>query len=190
MLPEISAVDFSLFIKALKFASNKHSNQRRKDAQASPYINHPIEVVETLWEAGGIRDTTLLVGAILHDTLEDTETTPQELEGEFGREILSLVEEVTDDKALPKDVRKALQVERAPRKSARAKQLKLADLICNIRSLRENPPHDWARDRKEGYITWARQVFAGLKGSNPVLEEQCLREIEASASFVARQEDS
>lgn len=171
MTPEIPADDLSLFINALKFSSRKHSNQRRKDAHASPYINHPIEVVEILWSAG-VRDMTLLVGAILHDTLEDTETTPEELDREFGPDVLALVQEVSDDKSLPKQVRKDLQVEHAPHKSNRAKQLKIADLVCNIRSLVESPPKDWSVERKLGYLDWAGKVFQGLQGANPSLEKE------------------
>lgn len=184
MLPsEVPATDFSLFIKALKFSARKHSGQRRKDAHASPYINHPIEVVEVLWNTGGVRDMTLLVGAMLHDTLEDTETTPEELTREFGPEVMALVQEVSDDKSLPKQTRKDLQVEHAPHKSPRAKQLKIADLICNIRSLVESPPKDWPVERKAGYLDWAGKVFQGLQGVNADLESAFKAEMEESQRY-------
>lgn len=182
MLPAIPAADFAQFIKALKYSSRKHSDQRRKDANASPYINHPIEVVEVLW-SGGVQDMTLLVGALLHDTLEDTETTPQELDREFGSDVLALVQEVSDDKSLPKQVRKNLQIEHAPHKSIRAKQLKIADLICNIRSLVESPPKDWPPSRKIGYLDWAGMVFEGLRGVNPALEQDFAAAIEEARRF-------
>src|ERR1041384_6704850 len=99
-----------LLLNALRFAAEKHNDQRRKDAKASPYINHPIQVAEILWRVGDVRDTTLLVASLLHDTIEDTGTTPAEIKASFGEDVLALVLEVTDDKSLPKEVRKELQV--------------------------------------------------------------------------------
>src|SRR5262245_31695745 len=81
-------------LKVLLFAASKHRDQRRKDAEASPYINHPIEVAELLARVGGLTDLVVLQGAILHDTIEDTETTPDELEALFGLEVRRVVEEV------------------------------------------------------------------------------------------------
>jgi guanosine-3',5'-bis(diphosphate) 3'-pyrophosphohydrolase len=95
-----------LILKALRFSAEKHTDQRRKDAKSSPYINHPIQVTETLWTIGGVHDATLLLASILHDTIEDTETSPDEIKAEFGEDVLALVLEVTDDKSLPKQVRK------------------------------------------------------------------------------------
>src|SRR5215216_4141195 len=91
-----------LILKAFRFASEKHSDQRRKDSKASPYINHLIQVAETLWMIGDVRDVTLLVASILHDTIEDTATKPDEIRSLFGEDVLSIVLEVTDDKSLPK----------------------------------------------------------------------------------------
>jgi len=88
-----------LILKALRFSAGKHIDQRRKDSRASPYVNHPIQVAETLWRIGEVRDLTILLGAILHDTIEDTATTPEELQLEFGEEVLALVLEVTDPRA-------------------------------------------------------------------------------------------
>src|SRR5215210_2152517 len=113
-------------LKALRFSAEKHNDQRRKDPKASPYINHPIQVAEILWTIGDVRDVTLLVASILHDTIEDTATKPDEIRSLFGEDVLSVVLEVTDDKSLPKQVRKQLQVEHAPHKTHNAKLLKLA----------------------------------------------------------------
>src|SRR5512143_2634803 len=132
-----------LILKALRFSAEKHNDQRRKDAKASPYINHLIQVTETLWTIGEVRDVTLLVASILHDTIEDTATTQEEIRQNFGEEVLALVLEVTDDKSLPKQVRKQLQVEHAPHKSHNAKLLKLADKISNIQDIIRFPPRDW-----------------------------------------------
>src|SRR6266568_91129 len=124
--------DISAILKALSFSAKKHRNQRRKGAEGSPYINHPIDVAETLWKVGGVRDISVIVAAILHDTVEDTETTLAEIEEHFGPVVCSLVQEVTDDKSLPKPERKRLQIEHAPHLSTGAKQIKLADKISNI----------------------------------------------------------
>ena len=110
-----------LLLKAFRFSAGKHRNQRRRDSLKSPYINHPIDVTQLLWEVGGVRDVDVLLAAILHDTIEDTNTGPDEIRDNFGEEVLSLVLEVTDDKSLPKPKRKRIQIETAPHKSTRAK---------------------------------------------------------------------
>lgn len=161
-----------LILKALNFAAGKHNNQRRKDSNSSPYINHLIGVAETLWSVGEVRDETLLVAAILHDTIEDTKTTAEEIEVEFGEDVLSLVLEVTDDKSLPKQTRKQLQIEHAPHKSEKAKLLKIADKINNIRDMIKSPPADWSMERKQEYLLWSERVVAGLRGVSPELESQ------------------
>jgi guanosine-3',5'-bis(diphosphate) 3'-pyrophosphohydrolase len=159
-----------LIFKALRFSAEKHSDQRRKDAKSSPYINHPIQVVETLWTIGEVRDVTLLLASILHDTIEDTGTRPDEIRAKFGEEVLALVLEVTDDKSLPKQVRKQLQVETAPHKTRNAKLLKLADKICNIHDIITSPPSDWSLERKQEYLLWTEKVVAGLRGVSEKME--------------------
>ena len=161
-----------LILKALRFSAEKHNDQRRKDSRSSPYINHPIQVAETLWTVGEVRDVTLLVAAILHDTVEDTATTPDEIRENFGEDVLALVLEVTDDKSLPKQVRKQLQVEHAPHKSRDAKFLKLADNISNVRDIIQSPPKDWSLERRREYLLWTEKVVAGLRGVSPGLESR------------------
>ena len=165
-----SAQDISLILKALRFSAAIHRHQRRKGAEASPYINHPIDVAETLWNAGGIRDPSIIVAAILHDTVEDTDTTPAEIDEQFGATVRALVEEVTDDKSLPKAERKQRQVEHAPHLSHGAKQIKLADKISNVNDMAVAPP-SWSLERMSEYLGWAENVVAGLRGCNPQLEE-------------------
>jgi guanosine-3',5'-bis(diphosphate) 3'-pyrophosphohydrolase len=159
-----------LFLKAIHFSADRHRDQRRKDVQHSPYINHPIELAEKLWEVGGVRDQVPLIAAILHDTLEDTETTPDEIRALFGEKILSVVLEVTDDKSLPSQVRKQRQIDHAPHISAEAKLVKLADKICNLYDLIHSPPQLWTLGRRQDYLLWTEQVVAGLRGTNPALE--------------------
>ena len=160
----------TLFVKAAAFAAEKHRHQRRKDAEASPYINHPLGLAHTLAIEGGVTDLTTLCAAVLHDTVEDTETTREELVREFGEEIATVVMEVTDDKSLPKQVRKELQVEHAPHLSDAAKRVKLADKISNLRDILASPPADWSAARKREYFEWAGRVVHGLRGIHPPLE--------------------
>lgn len=161
-----------VILQALAFAARKHRDHRRKDPAHSPYINHLIEVADILWRVGGVRDTALLAAAILHDSIEDTPTTPHEIQACFGQEVLNLVLEVTDDKRLPKEERKRLQVEHAPSRSLAAKQLKLADKISNVRDIMRSPPLDWPVERCQDYLDWARRVVDGLRGANPALEAE------------------
>ncbi|HXG63873.1 MAG TPA: HD domain-containing protein [Blastocatellia bacterium] len=163
--------DLPLIFKALKFSADKHRNQRRKDGQASPYINHPIDVAEILCRVGQVRDTNVLIAAILHDTIEDTDTTPDEIEAMFGSAALAMVLEVTDDKRLPKQARKQLQIEMAPHKSDGAKLIKLADKISNLHDIANSPPADWPLQRKIEYLDWTERVVAGLRGVNKNLED-------------------
>ena len=116
--------ELALLLKAFAFAAHKHRDQRRQDQAASPYINHPIALADVLVNEGGVADVEVLCAALLHDTVEDTATTPQELHSTFGARIAGIVAEVTDDTRLPKAERKRLQVLHAPHKSARARQLK------------------------------------------------------------------
>ena len=160
----------SLLLKAIRFASLKHNNQRRKDTDASPYINHPIAVAETLWEIGAVRDMVTIISGILHDTIEDTDTTPEELGKEFNSEISLVVREVTDDKGLSKGDRKRLQVGNAHHKSLQAKHIKLADKICNIQDIATSPPSDWSTGRKREYIKWSKDVINEIRGTNEDLE--------------------
>ena len=169
--PRDQSTGIAAFLKALKFAADKHSTQRRKGYEASPYINHLIEVAEILSRVGRITDPVTLQAAILHDTIEDTTTTAEELESHFGTEVLSLIEELTDDKSLPKPERKRLQIEQAPHLSIRAKQIKIADKISNVRDVTHFPPSHWPWQRRLDYLDWAEQVVAGLRGCNPQIEE-------------------
>jgi (p)ppGpp synthase/HD superfamily hydrolase len=170
--------------EAIRFAADKHRNQRRRDSAKSPYINHPIEVVQLLWKVGGVRDMNVLLAAILHDTVEDTDTRPEEISDRFGEEVRSLVMEVTDDKSLPKSERKLLQIETAPHKSYGAKLIKLADKSCNVRNLISMPPVDWSLERRREYLLWTENVVAGLRGTNAALEEYYDHELASGKSLL------
>lgn len=160
----------ALLLRALSFSAEKHRDQRRKGVAASPYINHPIAVAEVLARTG-VSDHEILAAAVLHDTIEDTETTGEELETRFGSRIRRLVEEVTDDKALPRDTRKDLQIEHAPDLSDGAKQIKIADKICNVRDVTHAAPAKWPLRRRLEYLDWTEAVVEGCRGVNSRLEE-------------------
>ena len=157
-------------LRAVNFAAQKHAHQRRKGEAAEPYVNHVIEVAGMLAEATSAGDPILLIAGLLHDTIEDTGTTPDEITAAFGTEVSDLVAEVTDDKSLEEQVRKHLQVEKTPYKSARAKMIKLADKTSNLRAIIASPPKDWDSARKRAYFAWARQVTDGCRGVNAELE--------------------
>ena len=162
--------ELALLFRALAFAAHKHRDQRRKDAEASPYINHPIALADVLVNEGGIGDYEVLAAALLHDTVEDTATTHEELVEAFGSRIARIVAEVTDDQRLSKAERKRLQIEHAPKLSHEAKLVKLADQICNLRDVAERPPAKWDLQRRREYFDWAKQVIDGLRGTHARLE--------------------
>lgn len=167
----ISEEDIALVLRALAFAAEKHRSQKRKGRGQSPYINHLIDVAQLLWELGGVRDIATIVAGILHDTLEDTDTTAQELAALFGGSISSVVQEVTDDKSLPQPVRKRLQIEHAAGLSARARLVKIADKISNITDIMNAPPKGWSARRRREYVEWGQDVIARIRGTNESMEQ-------------------
>ncbi|KAG8575358.1 hypothetical protein GDO81_009536 [Engystomops pustulosus] len=164
--------DVAGVLEAAHFAAEKHKAQRRKDVEETPYINHPIGVSRILSHEAGISDLSVLQAALLHDTVEDTNTTFLEIEEKFGPEVRRIVEEVTDDKTLPKMTRKQQQIEHAPHCSHKAKLVKLADKLYNLRDLKRSTPKGWSEDRVQEYFQWAFQVVNGLRGTNAVMEKQ------------------
>ena len=162
--------NLSKLLQAASFSAKKHRFQKRKGSDAEPYINHPLEVANLLASVGKVTDYEILMAAILHDTVEDTETTAEELTKLFGENVSKMVLEVTDDKSLPKPRRKELQIEHAPHLSVGAKCVKLADKISNVTDVLDNPP-DWTEERKAEYIVWAGKVVEGLRGVNKDLED-------------------
>lgn len=171
-LPRTDPGTTDLVLRAVAFAAHKHRDQRRKDKEASPYINHPIELAHVLWDEGEVRDPLVIAAALLHDTLEDTETSWQELRGEFGEAIADIVLEVTDTQWIRKEVRKRLQVARARHSSEQARLVKLADKICNVRDLGTRAPEGWSLERKRQYFDWAREVVDRLRGTHAELERR------------------
>ena len=157
--------------RAYHFAAQKHVDQRRKGEAAEPYVNHLAEVADLVARATG-GEVDIVVAAILHDTVEDTATTFEELRTEFGPQVAELVAEVTDDKSLPKETRKALQVEHAAKASWGAQVIKLADKTSNLRTLAVSPPAGWSREQRDEYVAWAHRVVDGCRSANAWLAAQ------------------
>ena len=170
--PANCATSIQRILAAAQFAAEKHAGQKRKGTAGEPYVNHVIEVSALIARSSDVLDTNLIIAGLLHDTIEDTGVTAQELEQRFGRDVASLVLEVTDDKSLPKQTRKALQVQNAHKKSQRAQVIKLADKTSNLRSLLVSPPADWSVERKREYFDWAKQVVDGLNAPNRALKDE------------------
>ncbi|KAK9294803.1 hypothetical protein QLX08_010703 [Tetragonisca angustula] len=162
----------SIIIKCVNFAAIKHKDQRRKDEQGTPYINHPIGVANILIQEGNIHDPVVIIAALLHDIVEDTNTTFEEIENQFGTEVCNIVKEVTDDKSLPKAERKRLQIQNASKKSHKAKLINLADKLYNLRDLQRAIPVGWSQDRVKEYFKWSKAVIDGCRGTNFSLERE------------------
>jgi len=177
-------------LQATHFAACKHESQRRKNPAASPYINHPVEVAEHLSRIGKVDDDEILIAALLHDTIEDTETTEDEIREAFGQVVLDLVVACTDDKSLEKAERKRLQIVNAPKKSDGAKLIKIADKTCNLKSILIDPPEGWPISRQLDYFHWAEQVYAGLKGVNEHLDSEIEKVLNDGISKLNKQENA
>lgn len=162
--------DTGTILRAAAFAAEKHKGQKRKGRDGEPYINHPLEVASLLINVGKVSDEDSIIAALLHDVVEDTDTTFEDIAREFGETVSGYVRELTDDKSLPKAERKRLQIEHAPHLTNAAKQIKLCDKISNIQDVTENPPEGWDLKRRQEYVEWGERVAAGLRGSNEDLE--------------------
>jgi len=162
----------TLILKAAHFAAQKHRNQRRKDKHASPYIIHPISVALEIAQVGGVDDPEILAAALLHDTIEDTKTKPEELEAKFGKKVCEYVLDVTDDKTLPKNERKSRQIEHAKKISKGAALIKLGDKISNVTDVINNPPEDWDINRRKEYLDWAEKVIDNCPKVNDRMEDK------------------
>lgn len=169
-------LNYSLIFRALEFAAERHKHQVRKGETKVPYINHPIKVISVLTEFQE-NSHELLSAAILHDVVEDTaegeegiKRISENIREQFGTQILEIVFEISDDKSLSYQERKRLQVENTPSLSNDAKKIKIADKICNIKDMINDPPIDWPEERKIKYLEWAEKVINGARGVNSPME--------------------
>lgn len=173
--------DVALVLRAAEFAAHKHREQKRKGKSGRPYVGHCIEVAALIADVGGVNDPTVLAAALLHDTVEDTKTTRDEVLREFGSAIDSIVGEVTDDKTQLRSVQRELQIMHAPGMSGGAKLIKLADKISNVREIGEDPPIEWDEERCNTYFDWAKQVVDAIGRINPELETLFARTLDKSS---------
>jgi len=172
---KMSVKNISDVIKAANFAAIKHKNQKRKDEEGTPYINHPIGVANILVQEAGIQSVEVLQAALLHDTVEDTDTTLEEIEQQFGLSVRIIVAEVTDDKSLSYEMRKQMQIEKASKISYEAKLVKLADKLYNLRDLLQSTPVGWSEEKAQAYFIWASKVVKELRGTNKELENELIQ---------------
>ena len=173
-----------LILKAAHFAAQKHRDQRRKDEDFSPYINHPISIAKIISEIGNVEDPEVLAAALLHDTIEDTKTTPEELIDNFGERVCSLVQEVTDDKNLPKLERKQRQIDHAKEISKDAALIKLGDKISNVTDITDTPPTHWDNERRLEYLEWAEEVINNCPKVNEALENYFAKTIKTGRESI------
>lgn len=159
-------------ITCIHYAAMNHKDQRRKDSKKTPYINHPIGVAFSVVREAHVTDVDIVRAALLHDIVEDTNGTLDEIALFFGDKVADLVAEVTDDKSLPKAERKEQQIIKAPTGSYGAKIIKLADKLYNLRDLEQECPEGWTEERREEYFCWAFKVVNGLRGTNKDLEDK------------------
>lgn len=157
-----------LIEKALAFATKHHEGQFRKGSAKRPYIVHPTEVAMLLINRGGVQDAEVLAAALLHDTVENTPATFEQIEKKFGKRVRILVEEVSDDKTLSPSDRKQLQIFTASVLSHEAKQIKLADKISNVSEVNVS---GWSIERLLAYIAFCEKVVNEIRGCNPALEK-------------------
>lgn len=180
--------DIGLILKAASFAAEKHRGQLRKDVEATPYINHPLEVARILAEEGGVADAEIIAAALLHDTIEDTETTEPELASNFGSTVARMVAEVTDDKTImDREERKRLQVSNASHKSVGAALVKLADKISNVRDVGSRPAVGWSVARRLEYLDWAQRVVGALPVKSHILIQVFQLALEETRQLVGKQ---
>lgn len=179
----------SLVLEAADFAARRHRGQTRKDEARSPYINHPLRVAHLLSQVGEVRDAEVLAAALLHDTVEDTDTTPGDIADAFGPRVHDLVLEVSDDKQLSAAQRKQVQIDHASTLSRGAVLIKLADKTSNIRDIIDSPPRGWSTERRMRYLDWAEAVIDRCPGVNPALEALFWNTLAEARQMLARDAD-
>lgn len=165
-------------IEAIQYAAHRHRWQRRKGKSKTPYINHPVDVAKIIMDCG-IEDETVLIAALLHDVIEDTVTRTEnreyltrEIESKFGKKVVKIVLELTDDKTLLLKQRKKMQIQKTGTISDKAKIIRIADKISNLNDILIDPPKGWIQSRKVKYIEWSREVVEKASGVNACLEKR------------------
>lgn len=185
ILPTSSAKEPRPLLQLLRtvvFSAGKHRHQRRKDPNRTPYVNHPLAVARILAEVG-IRDLATLQVALLHDTLEDTATTSAELGVAFGSEVADLVESLTDDDSLRPTTRKLWQLREAPSLRYKAKLVRIADKLHNVRDIIHHGIPGWTKERAAAYVAWACEMVTALRGTHANLERRFFSEVSLPSGY-------
>lgn len=175
-------MDTPRLLQALDFAAQRHSAQRRKGPDAAPYVNHLIEVAMLVSSVAGIQDTDVLIAAVLHDVLEDTPTTAEEVTERFGHRVCQFVQALSDDKSLPRKRRRQITLEHLPEMEAFVKVVKLADLTSNIKLL----PQSWSLEHRLEYLEWSESAASICEGECPALAELYWQRAQASRASLER----
>uniref|UniRef100_A0A915AEB2 Guanosine-3',5'-bis(diphosphate) 3'-pyrophosphohydrolase MESH1 n=1 Tax=Parascaris univalens TaxID=6257 RepID=A0A915AEB2_PARUN len=162
--------DVAVIMKAVDLAARRHRRQRRGDPARTPFINHLVGVAYILTNEAKVYDTVTIVAAILHDIIEDTETTYVEIREMFGNEVATIVSECTIDKSQLRDARKKRQIVNASKLSHKAKLVELADKLYNLRDIERVMPVGWTARHKREHFEWLRDYVAVMKGTNEALE--------------------
>jgi HD domain len=163
-------VDLHRLAKALHFAAEAHRNQRRKGAAQEPYINHLIEVLGLVVQTTSGADEDTLIAALLHDVVEDTPTTYEDVAKSFGGRVAEIVRENSDDMSLPKAERRRARIAAMAHKSREARIVKMADVISNLRAIAVSPPAGWTTERKLGYVEGCRALVDAARGTEASIE--------------------
>lgn len=171
--------DVSKIYAAIEFAAEKHKTQKRKNKDKTPYISHPLGVTYNLMHFGGVRDPAMIIGSLLHDTVSEGNTTFQEIENTFGKEVADYVNELTEDKSLTRTALRRAQLIAAPKKSSGATQIKLADHLYNVVDLLNNPPDAWTEGRIDRYYQWIQSLVDRLPAANEKLKKAVLEKIDS-----------
>jgi len=164
------SADLGRLTKALSFAAEAHRNQRRKGAAQEPYINHLIEVFDLVAQTTSATDMDTLIAALLHDVVEDTPRTYEDVARRFGERVAEIVRENSDDMTLPKAERRRARIAAMAHKSREARIVKLADVISNLRAIAVSPPAGWSAERKLGYLDDCRQLVAAAGSTEASIE--------------------
>ena len=175
--------------KALLFAAEAHRNQRRKGAAQEPYLNHLIEVVDLVVQATGGTDMDMVIAALLHDVVEDTPTTYEDVAASFGERVTELVRENSDNMSLPKAERRRARIAAMALKSREARIVKMADVISNLRAIAVSPPAGWSAERKLGYLEGCRQLVDAGRGTEATIErifDETAADVEARFATMPR----
>ncbi len=173
----------AILLKAINFAARKHRFQNRKGMDNIPYINHCIQVADSLANIGNEKDTSTLIAAVLHDTLEDTQTELHEIEELFGKEVSDIDTEITDDMSMTPEERKEIQLSQIEKLSVKAKKIRIADKACNIKDI-SRPGLKWTKDRKLDYLKYSKDLIDKIRGTNEFLEQEFDRQFEKAIKII------